>query len=175
MTWATFWAPNLLSATLFAAISGLVGTSVGLIARRWFRQWAEQLFGEQQRTTNAAETAASRAGEALDASHKAVQRAETTGADARSAADNSRQANEVLEWLVPQIAARDAVIEDLKERIDRLLGTRARQIAAGHQPSGELAPTEGTGDEVAVITGKHRLPTSIVPVVTAEGVVQEGS
>lgn len=150
MSWETFWVPNLLQATLFAGISAIVGAAVGLIARRYFRRWAAQMFGEQQRTTNAAEAAAS------------------------EARDNSRQVGETVEWLAAQLAARDvviherdlviddrdAVIDELRDRIDGLLGTRARQLAASRPDTASSSPlTVSNEDDPATVTGKHRLHT----------------
>lgn len=162
MSWETFWAPNLVQWVVGGGVTAIVAGIVGVLVRRWMTQWLQQIFGEQQRTTDAAETAASRAGEALDASQRAANLSTTTGDAARTAADNSRQANELLEWLVPQIAARDAVIEELKERVDRLLGTRARQLAtsADEHPTGLLIPIAAADEnDPATVTGKHRLHT----------------
>lgn len=182
MSWETFWAPHLLQATLFAGlaaiVSGIIGTTAGLIARWWWkkhgipwvRTWAGNLISEKLlSTTNAALAAADHAAEAVVAST-------TSGEVAQTAADNSRQANEAIVWLAEQVAHRDAVNEDLRERIDRLLGTRARLLAAGQvpdtipvddaAPSGLLIPAAaGDADEPMTITGRHRLHTQVVATV----------
>lgn len=172
MGWDTFWAPNILQATLFAAISGLVSAVVVFFTRRIVLRWLQEIFGEQQRTTNAAEAAASRASEALDASHQAVATAASTSDDAKTAADNSRQANDAVLWLAEQLAVRDAANTDLKERVDRLLGTRARKLATerdDEHPPGLLVPyAAGEAGDATTVTGRHRLHTQYIP-TTDEG------
>lgn len=164
MSWASFWWPNIVQATLFAAMSAIVGTVVGLGVRwawrKWGKPWVQAVAADmlaEQRATTAASN------DAVAASRVAAEHATNASADAKTASDNSRQANEVLEWLVPQIAARDAVIEDLKERIDRLLGTRARQLASTHVdsvPTGLLIPLDaGDDNDPTTVTGRHRLHT----------------
>ena len=149
-----FWVQFLITSIAGGALSAIVG----FIAVFLFRRAMKQMFGEQQRTTTAAEAAASRAGEAADASRQAAEHATSANEQARTAGDNSRQANESLVWLAEQLASRDAAVDDLKERIDRLLGTRARQLAAERvQPAGLLIPrAAGDDDDPATVTGKHR-------------------
>lgn len=162
---SSYWVQFLITSIAGGALSAIVG----FVAVFLFRRAMKQMFGEQQRTTSAAEAAASRAGEAADASRQAAQHAtsaneQATSANeqARTAGDNSRQANESLVWLAEQLASRDAAVDDLKERIDRLLGTRARQLAAERtgQPAGLLVPrAAGDDDDPATVTGKHRFHT----------------
>lgn len=170
MSWSTFWWPNIVQATLFAAISAIVSALVALAVRwawkRWGKPWVQAIAADllvEQRATAAATN------DAVAASRVAAEHATSASADARTASDNSRQANEVLEWLVPQIAARDAVIDDLKERIDRLLGTRARQLAATRVdsvPTGLLIPRDaGDENDPTTTTGRHRLHTQHVQII----------
>jgi hypothetical protein len=130
------------------------------------RRWMAELFGEQQRTAVAAEAAASRSGEALDASHRAVESAKDSSTEAKTAADNSRQANDAIEWLAGQLADRDATNNELRERVDRLLGTRARQLAdeqGDGRPKGLLIPASAADDDdPATATGRHRLHTRTI-------------
>lgn len=160
MTWAAFWAPNLIQWIVGAAISAVVAAVVGFLVRRWLRGAADAIFGEQQRTTAAARAAA-------DDSRLAAEHAAAAGADAKTAGLNSEAANEAIVWLAGELAKSDAVTGQLRERIDRLLGTRARQLAAEHpHPPGLLIPVDaGTDDDPTTVTGKHRLHTQRLPTI----------
>lgn len=165
MSWEGFWLPNIIQATVFSILAAVVG----FLARRWIRQafdWLgpaiEQIFGEQQRTKHAAESAATRAGEAAKSAGSASE-------SASSANDNSRQANDALEWFMGEIARRDAAEREMKERIDRLLGTRARSLATERVddiPTGLIIPISAAeDDDPATVTGRHRLHTQHIQAI----------
>jgi hypothetical protein len=63
MTWEAYWLPNLTTWIGGGIITAAVGGAVGLLVRRWL----QQIFGQQQATTedtrDAAFTAADRAGD----------------------------------------------------------------------------------------------------------------
>lgn len=158
LTWHGFWLPFLISSVGGSAISAVVGYVMVTLAKRWWRtvglSLVKQIFGEEQERTTAA------VAEAAESSRQAAKHAATAGAQAKTAGENSRQVTETLEWFIPYLAERDAVIEQLRERIDRLLGTRARELAAQRieEHPGLLVPfSAGDLDDPTSETGRHRL------------------
>ena len=159
----SFWAQFLISSVGGGALSTAVGLTVGFLMRRWLKP----ILGGQQEIKQLAQTAvdqsthaAARATGAEEQSKKAADSAGAANESAATAGDNSRQANAALEFLAERYAAAQAANEDLRERVDRLLGTRARQVAVEQQPrtGGLLIPLDaGDDSDPTTVTGKHRL------------------
>lgn len=168
MSWEAFWGPNLLQATLFAGISAVVGTAVGLIARRWFRQFAAQVFGEQQRTTTAAVDAANKAG-------VAAVHATSASEQARTAGDNSRQASQSVLWLADQLGTALDAQDRMARRNDNMLNSNLRLRALLRQYGITIPPdlvtdepSPGVADDTLTVAGRHRFRTQITPTLGAD-------
>lgn len=144
-----------------SSIAGIFGLPTAIVTflitvRRVRRGW-RALAEEQQATKQAADAAADRAHESASASREA----------AKTAEENSRQADATIEWLAGHLARRDAVIDELRDRIDGLLGTRARQVAVEREERPALLVPLDAGAETdpTTVTGRHRLHTQHIPTI----------
>lgn len=144
---------------IIAAVGLPIAIWKGLKARKVIVAWFASVLGSTQHASDRSTDAETAARASVAASETAAERAE-------SARDNSRQANELLEWAIPELMRRDAVIEDLRTRIDRLLGTRARQLAVEHpapvavtSPALLIPAAAGDDSDQLTETGRHRLHT----------------
>ena len=158
LAWDTFWLPNIIQATLFAALAA----AVGIIARKYFAAAFQQIFGEQVQTRHAAEAAATRA-----------QAAQTSSASANK---NSADANEAIAFMADRLGQVLVEKDYMARRNDRMLAVNLEyrnlltqnnvEIPARLDPTG----TDTSETEAQTITGKHRLRTSMIPTASQETV-----
>lgn len=147
---------------VIAAVGLPIAIWKGLKARRVIVAW----FGSVLGSTQEASTQSTRAADNSAAAAQNATGARVTAEGARESADgareNARQVSELLEWAVPELMKKDAIIESLKERVDGLLGTRARQAAYERTGQFLLPPSAAGEDDPATETGRHRLHTSLI-------------
>jgi hypothetical protein len=169
MTWETFWFPNIVQSTLFAAISAIVVFAVGLILRWWWkhwgqdwvRTWAADLLTEKLKPTeDAALDAASSARGAKDA-------ADAGAGDAKVAASNASDAGAKLEIVGARLVDVLGENRGMATRLDDLLSAYLRLRAIAREQGVHLPPDldpDDLGDDLELeetqaimVTGRHLL------------------
>jgi hypothetical protein len=133
MTWEGYWLPNLINATVFAALAAVVGLAARFFLGRWFtkfvKPWLEDVLGAST--------------EAKEAAKGAEQQSRANGAKLGTALE-LRETNGRLVALIPE---KDESLEYLKKRVDVLVAQLV--IQASKHPEDFDSPTA---------PGRHTLP-----------------
>lgn len=163
---STFWTQLLLNAIVGGALSTIVGVVVGFLFKRWLRSVFEP---QQQATTAAAHKAANSADQAASAARATAGLATTASEDAKAAGDSSRDASSKLEVVGARLVDVLAENRGMARRLDDVLAAYLRLRAVAQQQGIEIPdvarPDPDLDPEAQTITGKHRLPTQLLPVV----------
>lgn len=138
----------------WGTILGFFLTVAGLIV--YFRKWLKAISGEQEQTRQFAQTAANAAGNAATSAGDAATSAGEATVHAKAAGNNSRQANEAIEWLATELARSNTARDYLADQNSTLFGALARERARQWPQRAEPDSSADATDE-ATVTGRHRL------------------